>query len=912
MTRFRLAAALAGAVSVLALAACGDANGAAPAPEPDIVSLQEAPTGQLPTGVTPTVYRLNLVTDPSAVGFTGDVEIDVTLDAPHSRIWLHALGTNVINAFARLPDGREVPATFTGDQAEGGVSRLDFESALPAGQVTLVMDYEAPYNLALAGLYKVTQNGNDYLASQMQSIDARRMVPSFDEPRFKTVWEVTVTAPEGLKVVTNGAEVEASPAEDGMVTHSFAPTRPIATYLLGLIVGPYDESDSPPIEPPSQIRSDAVPLRGFAAEGKGEQLSTALEMTHPILKWQEDYFGVPYPYGKLDIVAAPDFAWGAMENAGVIIYREAALLLNERSTLTQQRGVYTTHAHELAHQWFGNLVTPKWWNDIWLNESFATWMAYKTLNAVDPAGEWNLNPIAAGLGAMRADSLSSARQIRNPIANNADIEDAFDAITYSKGGSVLNMFESYLGEEKFRAGIRTHMTRFQDGVADVDDFMQSLAEGSGHEGVVESFRSFVLQPGIPMLDVTVQCNASGGALMRVSQNRYAPLGSEIDQKGTRWQIPFTARISYGETSETRNWMLSGNGLAADLQQCPDYVMPNAGGAGYWRFALDSAYGEKLSANFNELSAGEQMVYLDSLVAGFEAGSVSAEALLAGLEASTNGSAAAISQPFAALSSYHARLSPEARPAFSSWIERTYGPVATRLQARPEETLTVREQLLKESVGGLLTSIGDRPAAKARLQAAAEAYIGFEKKADPKALKPQEVSQAIAAGLSAHGQPFADAALEFALASENQPERAAILRSLADNGEADIVAGLLRRLPDLEVTSSETFTILGGALNNSSTAARAGGDFAAVWAAFEENFDGILAKLPEVRKPQVSNFTAAFCSTAEVEQASAFLRSKAGAITGYERGLAQGTERAKLCEALAAQQIPKLANALAAR
>lgn len=912
MTLPRFAAILAGAASALVLAACDAAPGLLLRAEHDIVRLNTPPAGQLPSGVTPTHYRLNLVTDPSAAGFTGDVEIDVTLDAPHARIWLHALGPNVINAFARLPDGTQVPARFTGDEAEGGVSRLDFETALPAGQVTLVMDYEAPYNLGLAGLYKVTQNGQDYLASQMQSIDARRMVPGFDEPRFKTVWELTVTAPDGLKVVANGAELETSAAGNGMTLHRFAPTRPIPSYLLGLIVGPYDESAPQMIEGPAGLRETPVPLRGFAAAGKGGQLAEALEMTHPILTWQEDYFGVPYPYGKLDIIAAPDFAWGAMENAGAIIYREAALLLSERSTLTQWRGVYGIHAHELAHQWFGNLVTPKWWNDIWLNEAFATWMSYKTLHAVDPGGEWDLNTVSAGLGAMRADSLKSARQIRNPIGNNADIEDAFDAITYSKGGSVLNMFETYLGEERFREGIRVHMRRFTDGVADVDDFMQSLAQGAGDDGVVASFRGFVLQPGIPVLTIDVNCREGNGAVMRVTQSRYAPLGSQIDKSAARWQVPFSARVVHGGSAETVSRMLPSGTNEIEISACPDYVMPNAGGTGYWRFALDDRSAASLSENFPALSPGEQMAYLDSLIAGFEAGDVGAATLLAGLEASTRGSAAAMPYPFSALTSYHARLEPEARAAFSAWIEATYAPVATRLAARSDASLSSREALLKESVNGLLVALGDRPQARAALRQKGEAYIGFERESDADALQAQEIGQAIAAGLEAHGKPFAEAALAFALASQSQPDRSAILYSLASNGSAETAADLLRQLPELPVTSSEVFTVLSGALHSSSRAAQTGGGFDLVWAAFEASFEGILGRLPEVRKPQISAFSGAFCSSAGAAGAAKFLKSRADLISGYERGLAQGTERAALCEALERSQMPLLAEALAAR
>ena len=904
MSPIRSARAVLGAAMFLLLLACG-ADPMLGRSEPDIVKLEEPPAGQLPTGVAPTVYRLNLVTDPSAPGFTGDVEIDVALDAPHARIWLHAQAMNVINAFARLPDGSEVAAVFTGDQATGGVARLDFETPLPAGTATLVIDYEAPYNLALAGLYKVSQGGQDYLASQMQAIDARRMVPSFDEPRFKTPWVVTVTAPEGLKVITNGIELEAVPAEGGMMLHRFAPTRPIPSDLLALAVGPYDESELFWIDPVSGIRPAPVPLRGFAAAGKGERLTEALESTEAIMHWMEDYFREAYPYGKLDLIAAPDYAWGAMENPGAIVYREAALLLDERSTLNQRRSVFNIHAHELAHQWFGNLVTPKWWNDIWLNESFATWMSYKAMQAVDPGGEWDLSPIAAGLGAMRTDSLLSARQIRNPVIVNTEIEDAFDSITYSKGGSVLNMFETWLGEDAFRDGVRAHIRRFGDGVADVDDFMQSLTQGSGDGAITASFRSFILQPGIPMLDIRIACPEDGsGGLVSIYQSRYAPLGSQIDRQSASWQVPFSARFVTGETSELRQWMISGAGHDIQTDTCPDYVMPNAGGTGYWRYALDDTYAARLADNFRSLTAGEQMVYVDSLIAGFEAGRVSGETLLAGLEASTAGAPAAISQPFAQIRAWHARLGEDDRAAFSAWIERTYGPVDTSLKARPAASLTTREALLRDAVGGLLLAVGERDAERAALARSAAAYIGSGQPANLNALRAEQLGPAIGALVRAEGKAAIDAALAYIDTSTNQSERAAILSAIAGNAETDVLATLITDLAEDRISASEYFTFLAGAM-------RAGlRDETGLWTAFETHFDAILPRVPEIRRPQLASFAGMFCSAEGAAQAKAFFEARAADLPGHERNLAQGVERAELCAALAREALPSLAAALA--
>jgi aminopeptidase N len=899
MKRLRLAAALLGAVSLLALGACGAAGGTGEQP----VKLEQPPAGQLPEGVTPTVYRVNLKTDPKADSFSGTAEIDVTLDKPHARIWLHSVDQDILKVFARLPDGSEVPATFTGNQAEGGVSALDFATPLPAGNATLVFDYTAPYNFSLAGLYKVTQNGTDYLVTQMEDIDARRMVPSFDEPRFKTPWVMTVTAPEGDKVVANAMELEARPLGDGFVEHEFLPTRPIQSYLIALAIGPYEEVSGEPV-PISPGRPAPILLRAFTAKGKIDQTADVLAITDDMLLFQENYFGQPYPYGKLDLIAAPDYAYGAMENAGAIVYREAALLVTEDTPLSRRRGIHSTHAHELAHQWFGNLVTPAWWNDIWLNEAFATWMANKTMNAIDPGGEWNLNPIAGGLGAMAGDELKSVRTVRNPVLTNGDINDAFDGITYQKGGSVLNMFETYIGEDKFREGIRVYMRRFSDKVADADDFMAALAEGAGDTAITQSFSTFIEQPGIPMLDVTVSCTDKG-AEMSVDQSRYAPLGSEIDREASIWHVPFSARVDTGNESQVIRQMLTAKHETVALAACPDFVMPNAGGTGYWRYALDDAAAAKLAANFGKLSAGEQMVFVDSLMAGFGAGSVSAETLLDGLEASATGSALAAGLPFDTLKGYHARLDAAGKKNLSAWIEKTYAPLEAKLKATPDAKLTDREKLLENSLASLLIQYGERPAARARLIAAAKAMIGVGKPADASALPAQDVTTAFGLGAQEEGWAFIEPALDYAFQSSDQTERADIFRALVSKADPRLAGELVGGAVNLPYTASELSTLLSGAFSNT-------GAVDTVWAAFKDKFDELVVKLPEVRKQQVAGYAGAQCTEEAAADAKAFFESKAEMIPGYERRLAQGLERARLCAAQAKAQWPALAEALANR
>ncbi len=866
--------------------------------------LQEVPpAGQLPDGIIPSAYRLDLYTDPAKDEFTGTVEIDITASEPHARIWLHSIDHSILSAKAMLEDGSELAATFTRSTADGGVSRLDFATPVPQGNSTLIIEYSAPYNFGLAGLYKAEQKDRPYLATQMEPIDARRLVPSFDEPRFKTSWTLTVATPAGNQVITNGALKAQTTLDDGSIQFQFATTREIQSYLVALAVGPYDLRDGG-VLPPNEIRARAVPFRGFAPAGKGDQLEEAMAITDEMVTWQEAYFNYPYPYGKLDLIAAPDFAYGAMENAGAIIYRESRLLMDDRTSLAVKRRAMTTHAHELGHQWFGNLVTPRWWDDIWLNEAFATWLSYKTMNAVYPNSGFDLSAQRAAIGAMSNDSLASARQIRNPISRNADILDAFDSITYRKGGGVLSMFENYLGEDGFRDGMRLHMRRYEDGVADVNDFMTSLSDGAKDPDVVESFTSFIMQPGIPYLEVEFTCPAIDAGLIRVSQSRYAPLGSTIDPTAQSWVIPLAIKMNGANGERTVREMFTGDALEIPLDGgCPDWVLPNADGAGYWRFNLNETAWQSLVQNYTALTAGEQLSFADSLTAAFAAGDISAETLLNGLRINATGNWSAAQDPLPNLEYYLDALPDDAaREALQSYVMDTYGPRWEQLSSAAQETLSDGEKLLKSSLNDRLLTIGRLPEERARLADAAAAYVGVINDPDASALSPDIVQTAIAIAAETGDPAFFQAALSYAQGASSQRERRLTLYTLAAHGSEADVLGLMDLVRSDAFQGQETWSVYMSALGN--TAARA-----AVWDKFKADFDTVIATTPEIRKPQTAGLVANFCTTADIDDAIAFVESKADLIPGFERRLAQASESARLCAAFRAEKGNELAAAL---
>ena len=498
-----------------------------PAPSPAM------PLGQLGDAVVPKRYELDLTIVPERERFSGRVSIDVDIREPSNRIWLHGNRLNVTEAWLEQGEVR-IDAEYA--QADDtGIARFDLVASPESGPASLHFEYDAPFDQALEGLYKVVEDDRAYAFTQFEATSARLAFPGFDEPAFKTPFEIHVTAPADEAVITSTPEIASRAVGNGLVRRSYAVTPPLPTYLIAFAVGPLDVVEWEPV-PANEVRDWPLPLRGVAARGKGGQLTFALENTARLVHALERYFDYEMPYPKLDIIAVPDFAAGAMENVGAITYREQLLLLAETDSISRKRAYASVHGHELAHQWFGNLVTPKWWDDIWLNESFATWMAAKAAAEAFPDLGFEDQILGRAIGVMNADALETARQVRQPVETNHDIANAFDGITYSKGGAVLSMFEAWVGEDAFRDGVRLHMKRFEHDVADYEDFLTSLAEGSGRPELVDAFSSFLFQPGVPLISTRLSCEGEQPALA-VTQSRYLPLGSGADRDQS-WEFRF--------------------------------------------------------------------------------------------------------------------------------------------------------------------------------------------------------------------------------------------------------------------------------------------------------------------------------------------------------------------------------------
>ncbi len=874
-----------------------------PEPDPSVRSSAEQlepPVGRLQQPVAPARYRLELHIDPRQERFRGTVAIDLDATEEISGLWLHGKGLDVSEAWLADSTGSRIDAGYE-ERHASGVARLALEEAAGPGPLTLNMAWSAEFSSQPNALFRVERGADAYAATQFQPVAARQVFPGFDEPRFKVPFDIALISSTGDVAITNSPERSAEDLGNGFTRRTFETTRPLPTYLLAFAVGPYDLIDHGEI-PPNEIRARGLPLRGLAARGQGGKLAYALENTTGILSVLEEYFGTEYPYRKLDLIAVPTAFGGAMENAGAITYDEYLLLMDKSAALDQRRRHAAVHAHELGHMWFGDLVTPEWWNDIWLNESFATWIMYKAAQQFWPEGEFDRSTLKGALGAMTEDSLAAARQIREPVTHNDTIADAFDSITYRKGGGVLAMLERYTGEKAFQDGIRLHMERYADGVADAGDFIASVAEGSARAEIEAAFNSYIEQPGVPLLEITVNCETAASPTMQVRQSRYAPLGSDINPESSQWLVPMCVTYRDGDESRSECTMLHERQQNVPLAaaDCPSALHPNADGAGYYRFTMDESWWRGLIAGLDTMPAAEALVVADSMDAAFRAGRLSADTYVDGMtslvshdtwdvvEAGLDNLESMLNiLSVEELPPVEAALSALARPRYEQ-LSGEKGDAADLLNTRIQRFLMVvaRDATLREP-------LAERAARR----------IGLDGDPDPDSVPQSELETVLSIGVQDLGAPFFERLLDLAKASEDRAFRYAALGALARTEDPALSARLQEVILSGQLQGYEPLSLLARQMGREATT-----DLTYAW--LREHFEAVAELVPEAyRGPFLAGLGSGFCAVERAGEWSEFIESRAADLPGYERSLAQAIESVSLCAALREARAQEFITAL---
>lgn len=846
---------------------------------------ETAPTGKLPGGVRPQAYRLELLLDPRGDDFSGNVEIDIQLDNPTKWIWLHGESLQVEGASAILPEGQDVAADYEQMQ-ESGVALLSFADELPAGTFTLSLKYSADFNRNLAGLFKVEEQGESYVLAKSESIQARKYLPGFDEPGLKATFDIVLTIPAGYVAISNAPEIGREPAGDGLESVTFATTRPMSTYLLSLAVGPFDSVERAAI-PPNEFRSRPIPLRGFARKGRGADMNYILDITPRMVEIFERQLQRSYPYEKLDIVAAPQWPSGATELSAAITYREQLILLGDEPAPGARLSLLQTHAHEISHMWFGNLVTPPWWDDLWLKEGFASWSGPVILEILEPNGGHDLDATVESIGAMRQDSLASTRAIREPIVDNNNIRNAYDSITYSKSLGVIRMVDQFFGAERFRRAMGQYVATFADGVADSSDFYAAIGEGTDTPALIETFRSFVEQKGVPQLDFALQCSGELPPTLRVRQSRYRPLGSPIVDDGQKWSVPICLR---SDTGTNQCLILTDSEQTVSLRDanCPQWILPNAGGNGYYRWNFAESQWQALLQNFADLQPAEALSIIDSAFAAFEAGALTESVLLQVIRRSARSDKRQVlTAPLSFLQKYHRNyLSETDGRMLLKFAQDLYQPVLDRTAISQDSD----QKLLHSELISFMALTAKDPAARQQLYEKATAFTGFGRERDAHALDSDLYTAALTVALQDSQGVFLQ---------HLRKVRAELDDPLFENASADAIGRStdpqqLDQIHELvlsdEIGNREVVGLLYNALAEPALREQH-------WQWLVENFVAVVNKMPEQWRRYAPTFGDAICDEDGLGELQQLFKNNGDLIAGYQRSLAQTEERIQLCMAL---------------
>lgn len=864
------------ALAVCVFAACGGKQKTAPPPPPKPKPVQIDGNRRLPETVTPKAYRLDLTIDPAKQTFAGTVEIDVDVAEATHVIYLH--GEELDVSAARFVRGEKTlnPEARLGDN--GGMA-LVFAPDLEAGKGTIEVDYEAPLDEVPTGLYRVKDGENWYAFTQFEPLEARQAFPAFDEPKFKTPYTTTIRVPKGQIAVTNTPE-QGKETEGEFDVYTFAKSKPLPTYLVAFAVGDLDVVEAP------ADAIEGVPLRLVATKGKGELGEYMLKRTPAILEYLSGYFGSEYPYEKLDIVAVPNFSAGAMENVGLVTFRERLLLLdNETASIGARRSAMSVMAHELAHMWFGNMVTLPWWEDLWLNEAFATWMAHKTLVDTVPALGADIDAINSVNWVIKADSRAQSRQIRQPIDNGGDVYNAFDAITYGKGAAVLRMFEAWLGPEEMQKGIQAYLSKHKHGTGTTDSLLAELDDATG-KPATEAMSTFLDQPGAPLLDVALDCESEKPTLA-VSQSRYLPAGSDAPSTGP-WEVPFC--IGYPDGRETATYcdLLDAKEKSFELpvEKCPRWVYPNAAQAGYYRWnlseeALDDLLGRRPFRRYHDDATKVEI--LTDLEALSRAEELSPQAWFSALEKfEREEQRNIVDQVVGALWGVERVVPEEDAKKFQRKSRGILRRHMRRVGYEPSKKESVSDALLRPALLQASADLAEDPRA-----------IKTAKKTTTAFLEDMKSVRSDMAGASLPITAWdGDASLwlSYKLAVGNAPTPAArgtAISGLGSFRNPELLDKSLALFLDDTLRAQDMWTLIGPSFSTDET-------FAVTWQWFTENYEAIVEKIGHKAIPRLPRIGRGFCSEEGKQKVEAFFAEPERRRPGIERNLANTVESIDQC------------------
>jgi aminopeptidase N len=686
-------------------------------------------TTQLPQHARPTHYNISLKPDPASASFSGRVTITLEVGKPATSLTLNAVDLTIASAQISAAKGRpSQSASAIKPDPEHQTVTLEFARPLAAGRHQLTIDYKGKINSQASGLfyleYGSAPDSKRALYTQFEAADARRMFPSWDEPAFRTTFSVEATVPSAQMAVSNMPIADSKDLGDGNKLVRFATTPRMSTYLLFFGMGDFERATR---------RAGNTELGVVTVRGRLPQAQFVLDSSDAVLREYNDYFGVPYPLPKLDNVAAPGRSnfFGAMENWGAIMSFETYLLLDPAiATQGDRQAAFSIAAHETAHQWFGDLVTMRWWDDLWLNESFASWMAARTTAKLHPEWQTSLEKVAARNSAMERDALATTHPVVQRVATVEEAHSAFDEITYNKGESVIGMLENYVGEDAWRNGVRGYIKANAYGNA-VSDQLWKHIEKAAHRPVTAIAHDFTLQPGVPLLRVESQACQGGQTRVTITQGEYSK--DRPEKRPLTWRVPVLAQ-TVGSKAPVRALVANGKATLT-LPGCGP-VLANAGQAGYYRVQYAPAAYGALAASFAKLEPVDQLGFMSDTWALGLSGYQPASDFLALVSAAQPDAPPQVWSKAAEVLStlkYYARDNAARGKAVSSFAIARLAPVMQRIGWEARDGEAAPQAILREELIRTLGALGD-PAVIAEARRRYQASLAGDARALPPELR----------------------------------------------------------------------------------------------------------------------------------------------------------------------------------
>jgi aminopeptidase N len=877
----------------LVAGACAARGGAAPGPtaagaRPPVADLLPAlpsplpppPSMRLPTGVRPTRYQLELSVTPASDGFAGVVDIELALAQPTAVIWLNA--TDLVIDSTELTAGG---VTSAARAIPGGPDFVGFVlgRTVAPGSARLRIAYRGRLSPGGVGLFKARDGDAWYAFTQFEATYARRAIPCFDEPEYKVPWRVVLRVPPGEAAFANTPVETVAEVPGGPRALSFAETRPLPSYLVAFAVGPLEAV------PVGNVGKKATPVRVVVPRGRAREAAWAAQIAPELVTRLEGYLGAPFPYPKLDLVAMPVSDFGAMENAGLITFEHAALLGDpETLSVRDRRDIAHVMAHEIAHQWLGDLVTMAWWDDLWLNEAFANWLDTKIVGEWKPDWKADVEQVARTDSAMETDVLASARRVHNPIATRDDILNAFDGITYDKGAAVLAMTETWVGPDAFRRALQAYLGAYAWKNATTADFVAAVSEAAALDAS-PVMASFLDQEGVPLVSMKLSCAKGKPPSLRLDQRRFLPAGARAADDGRRWKIPVCVRYGAGGTEERMCSLLDGAGVEmtfAQAKACPDWVLGNDGAAGYYRVRYQGDLLGRL-ARRQELTVRERLAAIDDLDALVLGGALPAGDALAFVPAALAGADPRVVAGLVALVddlwSHH--LVPAGdEVAFAAWVEATFGERARALGWIPRPEEEAESRLLRAVLVPFVALRGADRELRAQAVELTGRWLG-----DRKALDPDARDGAVLVAARSGDAALWERMQREAVRSANPADRALLL-------------GALARFPDARLTRRALEGTLGPdadpreAVGMYRAAADDDGTLLVWWDVFRDGFDHVAAHVPDDLQPRLLGGAARFCDETHRAEVAGFMEPRADKLSGGRRVVEQTLEQIDLCVA----------------